>query len=211
MVFHWSLSDCKFPQVSGTLLSNLAVLDNVVVWMVFTRPPTSKSSSPFSNPLVIVPNAPITIGIIVTFMFQNFFNSLGRSRDLSFFSHSFSFILWSAEAEKSTILQVLFFLLITLGNNFLLFEFCLDFYNWFRVFLHCWIRKWHPFLSIRSDFCDNLIWKKSDLVTKSITFLWHYQPIFSTHIILNMFLREKNVSQHHDRNINYCKHNGRHW
>ena len=80
--------------------------------MVSTRPPTSKSSSPFNNPLVTVPNAPITIGIIVTCMFHCFFNSLARSRYLSFFSHSFSFILWSVGAAKSTILQVLFFLLI---------------------------------------------------------------------------------------------------
>ena len=108
MVFHWSLSDSKSPQVSRTLLSILAVLNNPVVWMVSTRPPTSKSSSPFSYPLVTVPKAPITIGIIVTNMFHSFFNSLARSRYLSFYSHSFSFILWSAETAKSTILQVLF-------------------------------------------------------------------------------------------------------
>ena len=72
MVFHWSVSDCKSPQVSRTLLSILAVLNNVVVWMVSTRPPTSKSSSPFNNPFVTVPKAPITIGIIVTFMFHSF-------------------------------------------------------------------------------------------------------------------------------------------
>ena len=109
MVFHWSLSDSKSPQVSRTLLSILAVFNNAVIWMVSTRPPTSKSSSPFSNPLVTVPNVPITVGIIVTSMFHSFFNSLARSRYLSFFSHSFSFILWSAGAAKSTILQVLFF------------------------------------------------------------------------------------------------------
>ena len=109
MAFHWSLSDSKSPQVSRTLLSILAVLNNAVVWMVSTRPPTSKSSSPFSNPLVTVPNAPITIGIIVTCMFHSFFSSLARSRYLSFFSHSFCFILWSAGTAKSTILQVLFF------------------------------------------------------------------------------------------------------
>ena len=107
-VFHWGLSDSKFPQVSRTLLSILAVLNNAVVWMVSTCPPTSKSSSPFSNPLVSVPNAPITTGIIVTCMFLSFFNSLARSRYLSFFSHSSSFILWSAGTAKSTILQVLF-------------------------------------------------------------------------------------------------------
>ena len=70
--FHWSLSDSKFPQVSRTLLSILAVLNNVVVWTVSTRPPTSKSSSSFSNPLVTIPKAPITTGIIVPCMFHCF-------------------------------------------------------------------------------------------------------------------------------------------
>ncbi len=109
MVFLWSLSDSKSPQVSRTLLSIVAVLRNSVVWIVSIRPPTSKSSSPFSNPLVTVPNAPITIGIIVTIMFYSFFNSQARSMYLSFFSHSFSFILWSAVIAKSTILQIFFF------------------------------------------------------------------------------------------------------
>ena len=80
--------------------------------MVSTRQPTSKSSSPFSNPLVTVPIAAITIGIIVTCIFHSFFNSLARSRYLSFFSHSFSFILWSTGTAKSTILLVLFFFLL---------------------------------------------------------------------------------------------------
>ena len=74
MVFHWSLSDSKSPQVSRTLLSILAVLNNAVVWIVSTRPPTSKSSSPFSNPLVTVPNA--SIGIIVTCMLRVFCSSV---------------------------------------------------------------------------------------------------------------------------------------
>ena len=109
MVFHWSLSDSKSPQVSRTRLRILAVLSNAVVWIVSTRPPTSKISRPFNNPLFIVPIAPITIGTIVTFMFHSFFNSLTRSRYLSFFSLSFRFILWSAGTAKSTILQILFF------------------------------------------------------------------------------------------------------
>ena len=85
MVFHWSSSDSKSLQVSRTRLRILAVLSNAVVWIVSTRPPTSKSSRPFNNPLVIVPKAPITIGTIVTFMFDSFFNSLARSKYLSFF------------------------------------------------------------------------------------------------------------------------------
>ena len=119
MVFHWGLSDSKSPQVSRTLPSILAVLNNAVVWMVSTHPPTSKSSSPFSKPLVTVPNAPITIGIFVTCMFHSFFHSLARSTYLSFFSHSFSFILWSAGTAKSTILKVLFFLLIIIRSGLL--------------------------------------------------------------------------------------------
>ena len=122
MVFHWSLSDSK-SQVSRTRLRILAVLSNAVVWIVSTRPPTSKSSRLFNNPLVIVPNAPITIGTIATFMFHSFFNSLARSSYLSYFSLSFRFNLWSAGTAKSTILQILFvfcffcFLLIVMRSG----------------------------------------------------------------------------------------------
>ena len=112
MVFHWSLSDSKSPQVSRTRLRILAVLSNAVVWIVSTRLPNSESSRPFNNPLVIMPNALITIGTIVTFMFHRFFNSLAKSRYLSFFSLSFRFILWSAGTAKSTILQILFFFFV---------------------------------------------------------------------------------------------------
>ena len=114
--FEWH----KSPQVSRTRLRILAVLSNAVVWMVSTRPPTSKSSRPFNNPLVIEPKAPITIGTIVTFMFHSVFNSLARSRYLSFFSLSFRFILWSAGTAKSTILQILFFLLIIIRSGIII-------------------------------------------------------------------------------------------
>ena len=106
MVFHWSLSDSKPAQISRALLKILAVFNNAVVSMVSTRPPTFKSCRAFNNPSVTVPKAPITIGTIVTFMFHSFFNSLSRWRYLSFFSHSLSFILWSAGTAKSTILQI---------------------------------------------------------------------------------------------------------
>ena len=129
MVFHWSLSDSKSPQVSRTRLRILVVLSNAVVWIVSTHLPNSKSSRPFINPLVIVPNAPITVGTIVTFMFHSnslaivtfmfHSNSLAKSRYLSFFSLSFRFILWSAGTAKSTILQILFFLLIIIRSGLL--------------------------------------------------------------------------------------------
>ena len=116
-------SSFKSPQVSRTLLSILAILSNAVIWIVSIRPLTSKSSRPFNNPLVIVSKAPITIGTIVTFVFHSFFSSLAKSRYLSFFSHSFSFILWSAGTAKSTILQILlFFFLLIIRSSGLLVE-----------------------------------------------------------------------------------------
>ena len=109
MVFHWSLSDSKSPQVSRTLLSILAVLNNAVVWMVPTCPPVYKSSFPFSYCSKSTNYNWYNCHLHVP---QFFFNSLARSRYFSLFSYSFSFILWSAETAKLTILQVPFFLLI---------------------------------------------------------------------------------------------------
>ena len=64
-----------------------------------------------------MPKAPITIRIIVNFIFHSFFfNSQASSRYISFFSHSFSFILWSAGTAKSSILQILSFLLIIISS-----------------------------------------------------------------------------------------------
>ena len=104
MVFNWRLSDSKSPQISRTLLCILAVFNNAVVWMVSTRPPTSKSPRPFNNPLVTVPNAPITIGIIVSFMFHSFFNSIARLIIIllfwEFFLSAF-FFFWSLSNSKS--------------------------------------------------------------------------------------------------------------
>ena len=112
MVFHWSLRDSKSPQVSRTLLSILTVFNNVVVWMVSTRSPTSKSSRSFNNPVVTVPKAPIAIGIIVTFMFHNFFNSLARSRDLSLISHSFVLFCGLPRQQSQQFCRFSFFLLL---------------------------------------------------------------------------------------------------
>ena len=115
MVSLWSLIDSKSPQVSRTLLSILADLNNTVVWMVSTRPLISKSTSPCTSLLLTVSRASITIGITVTFMFNSFFNSLAKSGYLFLFSLSFNFILSSAETAKSTIRQVLVFCWLLLG------------------------------------------------------------------------------------------------
>ena len=106
MVFYWSLSDSVSPQVSRTLLSILAVFNNAVFWIFSTRPPTSKSSRPFNNPLVTVPKAPMTIGTIVTLMFHIFFQFSSKVEILILFSHSFSFILRSARTAKWTIFKI---------------------------------------------------------------------------------------------------------
>ena len=110
--FYWSLNDNHSHQVSQTFLSIPADLNNAEDWIISTCPLISKSSSPFINPLGIVPSAPITIGITVTFMFHSCFNSLARFRNLSLFSLSFYFTLCSTGTTKSTILQFLFLLLI---------------------------------------------------------------------------------------------------
>ena len=115
MIFHWSLSDIKSPQISRTLLSILADLSNVVVWMASICPLISEFYCPFTDFWRIISRAPTTIGINVTFMFHILFSSLARSWYLSLLSSSFNFTLWSANTAKSTIWQVLFFCWLQLG------------------------------------------------------------------------------------------------
>ena len=109
MVFHWSLSDSKSLQVFKTLLSILANLSNLIVWVASPHPLIFKSSCPKNYSLMTLLSTPITIGINVTLMFHSSFSSLAKSWYLSLFSFSFSFTLWSAGTAKSTIRQVLFF------------------------------------------------------------------------------------------------------
>ena len=73
MVFHRSLGDTQSPQVSRTLLSILAYLNNVVVWIVSTCTLISKSSNPITKPLGSVLSASTIIVIIVTLLFYRFF------------------------------------------------------------------------------------------------------------------------------------------
>ena len=113
MVFHLRLSDSKSPQVSRTLLSILAVFNNAVVWMVSSRPPTSKSSRPFNNPLVTVSNAPITIGIIVTFMFHCFFQFYSKVKVLNSLFTLFQFYSEvSRDSKVDNFADFLFFFVV---------------------------------------------------------------------------------------------------
>ena len=103
MGFHLGLSDRKSPQVSRTLLSILANLNNAVVLVVSTSLLVSKTSRflfLFTNPLGIAPSAPITISITVTYKFQFFFSFLGRYWLLSSFSISFNFFSIVCRADK---------------------------------------------------------------------------------------------------------------
>ena len=115
MVFHWNLNNSESPRVFRNLLSILVVFNNVVVCIVSTRSPTSKFSSPLDNLLVTEWKAPITIGIIVTFMFHNSFNTPTRSRYLSFPSTSFSSTLWSAGTANRQSSKFSFFCWLSQG------------------------------------------------------------------------------------------------
>ena len=200
MVFHRSLSESKYPQVSRIPLRILAVLSNAVIWIVSTRPPTSKSFRILNNSLVIVPKAAITIGTIVTFMFHSFFNSLARSRYLSFFAHSFRFILWSTGTAKSTILQILFFLLMIIRSGLL------TGIKWSVCILKTHRCLWVSFSMIGSGLCiyHLLVWSNLNFLHVS---LWIILPTQSCLVLysfcakllhsLIMWLVVSSLSQHY--------------
>ena len=113
MTFHWRLSASKSPQVSRTFLSILVVFNNTVVWMVFSQPPTSKSSRPFNNPLVTMPKVPITIGIIITFMFHSFFQFSSNVEVLiSLFSFFQFYSVVSQDSKVDNFAKFLFFFVV---------------------------------------------------------------------------------------------------
>ena len=80
IVFHWSLSDRKSPQISRTLLSILAALNNSEVWMISIRPLTSKSSSPFNNLLIVIIIIVITFSVFHISISWWFFTGLSDSK-----------------------------------------------------------------------------------------------------------------------------------
>ena len=143
MVFRWSLSDSKSPQVSRTLLSILADLSNAVVCMVSTRPLISKSSSPCISPWVTVSRPPITHGIIVTFMFHIFLIPKQGPGIYSSF-HFFSILLCGQPKQQSPqSCKFSFFLFFFLLLIILIIVFC-----WlFIILLVVWLRLGDTFVS----------------------------------------------------------------
>ena len=109
MVFHWSLSDSKSPQVSRTLLSILTDLNNDIC----------KLDGFCLSYFQVLQFLYQSFGDCIkstnykwyhrNFHVPQFFNSRTKSRSLFFFIVYFSFTLWSVGRVKSTIRQVLLF------------------------------------------------------------------------------------------------------
>ena len=118
MVFHWSLSDSKSPQLFRTLLHVLTDPNNAVVRMVSTGPLISKSSTPCTNPLMTVPSAPITIGITATVKFHSFFQFLSKVQvliSLFAFLQYYSMVCRDTKVHNST--SCIFLLTITSSGH----------------------------------------------------------------------------------------------
>ena len=84
--------------------------------------------------------------------------------------------------------------LITLGNNYLLFECCLDFYNWFRVFFTAELGNGIRFSPSCQGFFCVVDLKKNQIFWQNRLHFYGIIPwLLLTHIILNMFFKRKNV------------------
>ena len=124
--------------------------------LLFRWPPHVHLFQTLPVPLSILRwlRSPITIGIIVTFMFHSLFNSLARFMYLFFSSVSFSFSLWSTGTAKSTILQVLFFTFFVVFFFFFFFLFCFVlfcFYH-FKIWSSGWNWVIRLYLKIPEEF-----------------------------------------------------------
>ena len=125
-VFHIRISWWSFTGVwmTASLLKSPALFSvfwDAVVWMVSTCPPTSKSLSPFNNPLVTMPKASIMIGIIVTFLFHSFFQFSSKVQVLILlftFFQFYSVVSWDSKVHNFAS-SLSFFLLITLRSGLL--------------------------------------------------------------------------------------------
>ena len=106
IVFHWTLSDIKSPQVSRTLLSILANINNAVIWMVLILPPIL-STLPFVFSILLS----LLLLLLLLFSFQFYFQ---------FLTKSFTRSSLKTFGDKSFCLDVFYavFLLPLLGDIF---------------------------------------------------------------------------------------------
>ena len=116
MVFHWSLSDSKFSQISRALLSILTDLKNSVICMVSIFSLISNSSSLFSRsiwrPFQAIPHNWHYCHLRVPHFFSLFFNTLTMFKYLSVFA-SFYFTFCAQPEQQNPLDYKLFSFLVT--------------------------------------------------------------------------------------------------
>ena len=86
---------------SRILLNILADLNNVIVWIVSSRPLISKSSNPCTNPSATVLRVPFTIGITVTLIFHPFCSALYQGLG-TFLSFCFPSVLPCSQLKRQS-------------------------------------------------------------------------------------------------------------
>ena len=103
---HWSPNECKFPQLSRTILNILANFSSAVVWMVSVLPHIFSSFSIFSKFFEIVQRTPTVKCIDINF-------SAPWQGPIIYSGFHFSFILTlsSTGMSKSTSWEFFFFYL----------------------------------------------------------------------------------------------------
>ena len=104
MSFHWSLSDCKYSWVFGTLLNILHDLNSA---MVLTLPLTSNPSSLLSKPLGIVPSGTTTFSVNIIFIFYSFFLTLRQDPGI-YLTFSIISLLLRSSLEQNPLIGTFF-------------------------------------------------------------------------------------------------------
>ena len=182
MFFHWSLSDSKSPLVSRTLLSIMAVFNNLLVWIVSSRPLISKSSNPFNNPLMTTKSTK-----------HNWYNC---------HFHVQQFFQFPSKVEVLILLFIFlqFYLAVSRDSkihNFPNSLFFVDYYLFIYIFLLEWSLSdssspqfSKSLLYILADFNSAVVWIVSIL---SLIFCSHYIILFAWIWVTSSLLRSPEV------------------
>ena len=105
------------PEVSKTFLCILADLSKDLVCIVSIRFLIAKSSNPFTNLLMTVPRASITISITSTFVFHSFFNSQVRLRYYPLLFAFFQIYCGQPKQQSSQLFMFSFFFVVVVEYN----------------------------------------------------------------------------------------------